>query len=282
MKIGVSKLVNENSIDVATWARKAEELGFESIWVPEHVAIPTHTTSPRPGHRYDPISNLLSHIIDPFVVLAQASAVTTTIKLATGVCLVTERHPIMLAKQVASLDYVSGGRFLFGVGTGWLKEEMELFELNFKDRGRYTRESVLAMKELWTKEEAEYHGKLIDFPPVKCFPKPVQQPHPPVLVGGLTPAVLRRVADYGDGWIPARATPDQVRDARRELDRLCREAGRDPTSLEISVFCENAGPELLQEYEAAGATRAIRGTTSAPEAEAIARLEEIASEVLNR
>ena len=282
MKIGVSNFSTDTAIDVAILARKAEELGFESIWLPEHGAIPVHYTSRRPGHLNDPIPEHYWHIVDPFVALARASAVTTTLKLATAVCLVPERHPIMLAKEVASVDHYSGGRFLFGIGTGWLKEEIELFGVSFKSRVRYTRESVLAMKEIWTKEEAEYHGKFIDFPPIKSYPKPVQKPHPPVLLGGLSWKVLPRVAAWADGWIPARATPEEIRQARRELDRLALEAGRDPASIEISVFCSDAGPELLQEFEEAGAERAILGSGGVGEAQALARLEELASLVLNR
>ena len=283
MKIGVAMSLTDTCVDVATLARKAEELGFESLWLPEHVAIPVNTTSLRPGgDRYMP--SRLSHMVDPFVALARAAAVTTSIKLGTGICLVPERHPIMLAKQVASLDHYSGGRFLFGIGTGWLKEETELFGISFKDRARYTRESVLAMKEIWTKEEAEFHGQFIDFPPIKSFPKPVQKPHPPVLLGSTAGNVLRRVVAWGDGWIPTRVTLDQIRDGRRELDRLAREAGRDPASIEISAYWGDGGPEILQEFEAAGVSRAIRGTGmyTMPEAEALARLEEVANEVLDR
>ena len=282
MKIGVCNFTSGCTIDVAVWARRAEELGFESIWMPEHAAVPVHSTTPRQFGSGVGIPNPYPHIADPFVALARASAVTTTIKLGTGICIVPERHPVALAKVVSSLDYFSRGRLLFGIGYGWLREEQEMFPVSFKDRVRYTRESVWAMKELWTKEEAEFHGELVDFPLVKCYPKPVQKPHPPVLIGSLARNVLQRVVAWGDGWIPALVTPDEVRQARRELDRLARETGRDPASLEISVFWGDAGPELIQEFEAAGATRIMRSTHRGPEAEALAELEEIANEVLNR
>ena len=283
MKIGVSKFITDRTVDITTWARKAEELGFDSIWLPEHAAIPVHSTTPQPAGGGFGAPENYAHIADPFVTLARASAVTSTIKLATAICIVPEHHPVVLAKTVASLDYFSGGRFLFGVGSGWLREEQEMFPISFKNRVRYMRESILAMKELWTKEEAEFHGELVDFPLVRCYPKPVQKPHPPVLLGSMARNVLQRVVAWADGWIPPpRITVDQIRDARRELDRLAREAGRDPASIEISVFCGNAPLELMKEYEAAGASRLMRGTRRDPEAEALAELEEIASEVLNK
>jgi len=280
MNIGVAMFVTGTSIDVAPLARRCEELGFESLWVPEHPAIPVNAKTPFPGSPDGVIPHNYSQIVDPFIALARASAVTTTLKLGTGICLVPERHPILLAKEIASLDYFSGGRFLFGIGTGWLREETELFGGRFQDRVRYTRESILAMKELWTKEESEFHGKFVDFPPVKSFPKPAQKPHPPVYLGGMARNVLQRVVAWGDGWMPTRVTPDQIRKGRRELDRLAREAGRDPANLEISVFGQPADPELLKDFEAAGAGRVVLWATSAPEAPAMAELEAMARRVL--
>ena len=279
MKIGVFMFITGSSIDVAALARRSEELGFESLWVPEHAAIPVHTDTPWSGTPDGVIPYNYTQMVDPFVALARASAVTTTLKLGTAICLVPQRHPILLAKEIASLDYFSGGRFLFGIGTGWLREETELFGIDFKDRVRYTREAILAMKELWTKEESEYHGEFIDFPPVRSFPKPVQKPHPPVYLGGMAKNVLRRVVAWGDGWVPNRVTPDQIRQGRQELDRLARKAGRDPASLEISVHGQPADPKLIKEFEAAGASRVIIRCTSAPEAVAIPELEEMASRV---
>ena len=185
MNIGVAMFVTGTSIDVAELARTCEGLGFESLWVPEHPAIPAGAKTPWPGSADGVIPDEYYNIVDPFVALARASAVTTSLKLGTGICLIPERNPIMLAKEIASLDYFSQGRFLFGIGTGWLREETELFGVRFQDRVRYTRESVLAMKELWTKREAEYHGKFVDFPPIVSLPKPVQKPHPPVYLGGM-------------------------------------------------------------------------------------------------
>ena len=168
MAIGVSvPTVVGAPVDVAVLAKAAEELGFESIWVPEHPVLPVHTSSPWPGSPDGVIPESYSHMIDPFVALSRASAVTSTLKLGTGICLVPERNPMLLAKVIATLDHFSGGRFLFGIGAGWLREETEMMGGNFPHRWGHTRESVLAMKELWTKDEAEYHGKYVDFPPAR-------------------------------------------------------------------------------------------------------------------
>ena len=281
MDIGISMFLTSDSIDVASLARRCEDLGFESLWLPEHPAIPVRTSSPWPGSPDGVIPPEYSQIVDPFVALARASGVTNNLKLGTGICLVPERHPILLAKEIATLDHYSGGRFLFGIGTGWLSEETELFGTSFKSRAGYTRESILAMKELWTKEESEYHGKFVDFPLVKSFPKPVQQPHPPVYLGGMAKNVFQRVVSWGDGWMPNRVTPEIVGNGRRELDRLAREAGRDPSSLKVSVFGQPADPELIRDFEAAGADRVmLRLTSGAAEAPALAELEEIARKVL--
>lgn len=183
MKIGVSvqPLVG-TPVDVAAVAQKAEALGFDSIWVREHPAIPAKTTVPFPASPDGLIPEAYAHDGDPFLSLARASAVTSTLKLATGICILPLRNPLLLAKEVATLDHFSGGRFLFGVGAGWLKKEMDIMGGDFHHKWAQTRESVLAMKQLWTEDEAEYHGKYHDFPPVRSFPKPAQRPHPPILI----------------------------------------------------------------------------------------------------
>src|SRR5438094_6045299 len=208
MKIGVNMTFSSRSIDVAVMAQKAESLGFESLWLPEHPVIPVHVTTRYQGSPDGAIPPSMSDIADPFLALARASAVTTTIKLGTGICLVPERNPLLLAKEIATLDHFSNGRFLFGIGAGWLQEETEIMGGDFAHRWSQTRESVLAMKELWTKPEAEFHGKYYDFPLVKSNPKPKQKPHPPVLLGGGATNVLQRVVAWGDGWLPNRITPE--------------------------------------------------------------------------
>jgi probable F420-dependent oxidoreductase len=199
----------------------------------------------------------MSDVGDPFIGLARASAVTKTQKLGTGICLVPEHNPLLLAKEIATLDHLSGGRFLFGIGAGWLREETEIMGGDFPHRWSQTREAILVMKELWTKAEAEFHGEFYDFPPVRSLPKPVQQPHPPIFLGGAARNVFKRVIAWGDGWMPTRATPDDIKQARATLDELAVASGRDPRSIEITVYGEASDPDLLKRFEEAGADRVI-------------------------
>ncbi len=219
--------------------------------------MPVHTTSRFPGSADGVIPEVYSHFIDPFVALARASGTTSRIKLGTGIVLVPERHPLLLAKEVSTLDLFSGGRFLFGIGAGWLREETQIMGGDFDHRWTQTRESVLAMKELWTKPEAEFHGKYYDFPPVRSYPKPMQKPHPPVLLGGSAKKVLERVVAWGDGWLPNRVTPGQLRESRATLDRLAKDAGRDPSSITITVHGQPADRDLIMRLHDAGANRVL-------------------------
>jgi probable F420-dependent oxidoreductase len=281
MNIGVSVPLPAYLVDVGAMARTAETLGFESFWCAEHPFIPVRTTSRFPGTPDGVIPEAYSHFIDPFVALARASGTTSRIKLGTGIVLVPERHPLLLAKEVSTLDLFSGGRFLFGIGAGWLREETELMGGDFDHRWSQTRESILAMKELWTKPEAEYHGKYYDFPPVRSNPKPAQSPHPPVLLGGDAPRVLERVVAWGDGWLPNRVTPAELREKRATLDRLARAAGRDPAAITISVHGQPADRDLITQFQDAGATRVIvRPATSKSEPEMVRELTRIAEAVL--
>jgi probable F420-dependent oxidoreductase len=281
MNVGISVPLPAYWVDPGAMARKAEELGFESFWCAEHPFMPVKTSSRFPGTEDGVIPEAYAHFVDPFVALARASGMTSRIKLATGIVLVPERHPLLLAKEVSTLDLFSGGRFLFGIGAGWLKEETELMGGDFEHRWTQTRESVLAMKELWTKAEAEFHGKYYDFPPVKSNPKPAQKPHPPVLLGGGAKNVLQRVVAWGDGWLPNRVTPDQLRESRATLDRLAKDAGRNPASLTISVHGQPADRELIKRLHDAGATRVIvRANAVKTDAEMAAQLGQIAEAVL--
>src|SRR5262249_35796167 len=225
-------------------ARTAEGLGFESLWCAEHPIMPVHTTSRFPGAADGVIPESYSHFVDPFVALARASGMTTKLKLGTGITLVPERNPLLLAKEISTLDLFSGGRFLFGIGTGWHREGTAIMGGAFDHRWPQAREAVLVMKELWTKTEAEYHGKYYDFPAVKSYPKPAQKPHPPVILGGHAKAVLERIAEWGDGWLPNRATAADVEAARAKLDALAKQAGRNPRSITISVFGQAADRAL--------------------------------------
>jgi len=281
MNVGISVPLPAYLVDVGAMARKAEELGFESFWCAEHPFIPVQSESRFPGSEDGVIPETYSHFIDPFVALARASGTTSRIKLGTGIVLVPERHPLLLAKEVSTLDLFSGGRFLFGIGAGWLREETQIMGGDFDHRWSQTRESILAMKELWTKREAEFHGKYYDFPPVRSYPKPAQKPHPPVLLGGGAKNVLQRIVAWGDGWLPNRITPDQLRESRATLDRLAKEAGRDPSAITISVHGQPADRDLIKRLHDAGATRVIvRPATSQTEAEMVSELTRIAEAVL--
>ena len=281
MNIGISTFPTDYSVDIAILARRAEEMGFESLWVPEHPIIPVTTTSPWAGSPDGVIPKVYADIVDPFVALARASAVTTTLKLGTGICLVPERNPLLLAKEVATLDMYSGGRFLFGIGAGWLKEETEIMGGDFPHRWTQTREAVLAMKSLWTEVESEYHGDYYDFPPVYSFPRSVQRPHPPVLLGGMARNVFRRIVQWGDGWMPNRVTPDDVSAGRQTLNELATEAGRDPASISVSIFGQPADRSLVGELFDAGADRVMIRVETAAEDATNAQLDQIAEAVLS-
>ena len=256
MSIGTSVPLPAYTIDPAFIAKKAEELGFESIWYAEHPAVPVHSASPFPATGGE-IPWTYSHFTDPYIALARASGVTSTIKLGTGITLVPERNPLLLAKEIASLDRFSGGRFLFGIGTGWLREETELMGGDFVHRWTQTREAIEVMKALWTNDEAEYHGQYFNFPLVRSYPKPAQKPHPPIIIGGHAKNVLRRVVAHADGWLPNRITPAEVETSRGELDAMAKAAGRDPRSITISVYGQPPDRTVVQSFLNAGADRVV-------------------------
>ena len=256
MNIGTSVPLPAYTIDPAFMAKKAEDLGFESIWYAEHAAVPVHSDSPFPATGGE-IPWTYSHFTDPYIALARASGATSKILLGTGITLVPERNPLLLAKEIASLDRFSGGRFLFGIGTGWLKEETEIMGGDFEHRWTQTREAIEVMKELWTKDEAEYHGRYFDFPLVKCYPKPLQKPYPPIILGGMAKNVLRRVVAHADGWLPNRVTPAEVEESRKKLDAMAEEAGRDPKSITISVYGQLPERDIVRSLLDAGADRVV-------------------------
>ena len=256
MSVGIVVPLPAYTLDPAFIAKKVEDLGFDSLWYHEHPILPVHSTSVFPSTGGE-IPWTYGHFTEPYIALAMACAVTSRIKLGTGITLVPERNPLILAKEVAVLDRHSNGRFIFGVGAGWNREETTMMGGDFDHRWTQTREAVAALKELWTKDEAEFHGRYYDFPPVYSYPKPVQKPHPPVLLGGNAPNVLQRVARWGDGWLPTATTPELVERGRKVLDTLAVERGRDPASLTISVF--GVPPETTREqvdsFLSAGAER---------------------------
>ncbi|MAF51506.1 MAG: hypothetical protein CL694_00605 [Chloroflexi bacterium] len=281
MTIGVSTPLPAYNVSAAFMASKAEELRFESIWYAEHPVIPINMTTRFPGSPDGVMPDNYNHFADPFIALAQASGVTSKIKLGTGITLIPERNPLVLAKAIATLDLFSGGRFILGVGAGWLREETEMLGGDFDHRWTQTRESILAMKEMWTKDEAEFHGRYYDFPPVRVYPKPAQKPHPPVILGGMARNVFKRVIAWGDGWLPNQVTPAQVEAGRTTLDQLAREAGRDPASISISVHGQPPDRALARSFLDAGADRVIVKPELAEDEASMAReLERMADAVL--
>ena len=258
MLYGATMFPTDYAIRPDELARLLEERGFESYWAPEHTHIPASRRTPWPGGPELPKEYWHAH--DPFVALTAAAMATTKLKVATGICLIIERDPITTAKAVASLDFLSNGRFLFGIGGGWNAEEMENHGTKFRQRWRVMRENVLAMKEIWTQEEAEFHGDLVDFDKVWAYPKPVQQPHPPVIMGGDGPRTFDRVIEYGDGWMPIlgrTAGGPSLAEKIAELRRRAKEAGRDPMSISISTFGAPGDSDGLDKLEQAGVERAI-------------------------
>ena len=259
MRIGAFYFNPDYGIGIGELARELEARGFASLYVPEHTHIPTsrRTSFPHVGKIHQTES--YAHIHDPFVALSFAAAATQKLLVGTGVCLIPERDPIVTAKCVASLDQLSGGRFVLGIGGGWNVEEMENHGVRYDTRFKLMRECILAMKALWTEEEASFHGEFVNFDPVWSWPKPAQRPHPPILLGGESDYTLRRVVEYCDGWIPRTYAGFTPRDAVDRLRRMAEQRRRDPKSLSISVFSAPADKVALAEYRAAGIDEALLG-----------------------
>ena len=261
MDIGVFIFATDYSIRMDELAPALEERGFSSLFLPEHTHIPTSRQSPFPGGGELPKE--YSHSYDPFVVLAYAAAATTKLRVGTGICLVPQRDPIVTANTIASLDLMSSGRFVFGIGGGWNVEEMNNHGVDYKTRFKQMGEHILAMKALWTEDEAEFHGEMVDFDPVWSYPKPARKPHPPILLGGETDHSLRRIVDYCDGWMP-RIKPNF--DPTAEMARLKQfadEAGRDMSSLWVSGFRAPTDRAGLDAFAEAGMSEGLIGLPSA-------------------
>src|SRR5215469_8230215 len=251
MQFGAAIFFTDYSMAPAELASALEERGFESLWAPEHSHIPASRKTPYPGG--GDLPKEYYDVMDPFVTLAAAAAATKTLKVATGICLVQQRDVIQTAKLVATIDQVSGGRFLFGIGGGWNQDEMENHGTVFETRFKRVRESIEAMKEVWTKAEAEYHGEIVNFDPMIARPKPVQKPHPPIHVGGAFPHGARRAIRYGDGWIPG----GDIRDVLPKFRDMARDAGRDPASIEITSFAVGEDPDRVKRLAEMGVARVV-------------------------
>jgi len=257
MHLGILSFNTEYTMPADELARACEERGFESLWFPEHTHIPANRLTPFPAGGELPTEYL--HMSDPFIGLAAAAAVTTTLKLGTGVCLVTEHEPLAQAKRIASLDRISKGRFLFGVVAGWNREEMENHGTPPKRRWQVLSEHLEAMKALWTEEEASYHGEFVNFERVWSYPKPLTKPHPPILLGSMSSRRARRlVVELCDGWFPIEPLIDDMPATIAELHEHARQAGRNPASIPISFFCVDA-PDLkrLERYRELGGVRTV-------------------------
>jgi probable F420-dependent oxidoreductase len=271
MKIGVASVITDQSISIEDYYRTCESLGFESAFIGEHPIIPVEHVTPFPAGGAVP--ERYKRFPDPFVALAVAAAVTKTIKVGTCVCLVPERDPILLAKEVASVDYFSHGRFIFGVGGGWFPEETAIMGANFKRRWPMTVEYLKAARELWTKDEASFEGEFVRFPKVYCYPKPVQKPHPPIHIGagGFNQScarALRNTVAIGDGWMPVYLPPERLKKELATLRQMCEQAGRDFSKIEISVVLirpESEDPKgFIEQYTEAGCHRFIFGDMILP------------------
>lgn len=261
MLIGVSMFATDYAIRIDDLAREAEARGFESLWVPEHTHIPSSRRTPWPGGAELPKE--YSHTYDPFVALMFAASVTSTIKIGTGICLVIERDTITMAKEIASLDRLSGGRFLFGIGGGWNAEEMEHHGTVFKTRFKKMIEQVQALKTIWTQDEAEFHGDFVNFDALWSWPKPLQQPHPPIFLGGETSYTLQRVVDHCDGWLPRSRRPELVLQGISEIKERAAKAGRDMKTISITASGAPGDPKLVDSYREAGCDRCIFSLPSA-------------------
>ena len=263
MKIGAAMFFTDYSMMPGELARALEERGFDSVWAPEHSHIPLSRKTPFPGG--GDLPKKYYDAMDPFVTLTAAAAATKTLKVGTGVCLVNQRDPIQTAKAVASLDLLSGGRFLFGIGNGWNQDEMENHGTVFTTRHKLVRERIEAMKALWTKSKAEYHGELVNFDPMMSWPKPVQKPHPPIIVGGAFPYGARRALRYGDGWMPhrVRKTYADVSTLLPKFREMAKEAGRDLASVPVTIWGAKEDEDLLKRDRDDGVERVIVSLDSA-------------------
>ncbi|WP_092530779.1 LLM class F420-dependent oxidoreductase [Amycolatopsis arida] len=270
MKLGISTFVTDRSAAPHVLARALEERGFDALFLAEHSHIPASRESPYPMGGELP--DMYYRAVDPFVALGAAAAVTTELTLGTGVALLIQRDTIQTAKEVASLDHLSGGRVLFGVGVGWNREEMRNHGTDPRTRGALLDEQLAALKEIWTREQAEFHGRFVDFDPIFAWPKPVRRPHPPIYVGGISPAAVRRAVKHGNGWLPF-AAPDPA-GVRAQLDLLAAHGGADLPVTATSASGRDRA--VLDAYAEGGVERVTLGLAPQGEVDTLRRLDELA------
>lgn len=253
MDVGLSNFPTAYSMNAVELARAAEARGFESLFVVEHTHVPVSRKTPYPLGGELP--SIYWEAYEPFTFLAQAAAVTEKLKIGTGICLVAEHHPIALAKRIATLDVLSGGRFLFGVGGGWLAEELENHGVRFEDRWKVLREHILAMQACWTNKDAEFHGEFVDFDPVWVEPKPISKPHPPILIGATSTWAMARIAEYAQGWYPVHVPEFDERLVLLETE--CEKRGRSLSEINISLVTMISSKDQLAELAAKGVNRVV-------------------------
>jgi probable F420-dependent oxidoreductase len=272
MKIGVNYFVTDYGIDIRELAKALEDRGFDALFIPEHTHVPLSRKTPFPGGGELP--KRYAHTHDIFVALSFAAAATKKLVLGTGICLLPQHDPIVTAKAIASLDQFSGGRFIFGIGGGWNVDEMENHGVQYKTRFKQMREHVLAMKAMWTQEAGSFHGEFVKLDPVWSYPKPLQKPHPPILLGGESDYTLKRIVDYCDGWLPRPRPGVDLLEGVAKLRRMAGEAGRKPQSIAVTVFSAPPDPATLAAYEKAGIERASFALPDASRDEILRKLDE--------
>jgi probable F420-dependent oxidoreductase len=280
MKIGVLAFLTEQSGDPGAIAREAENLGFESFFVAEHLCLPTTYATYYPRSKDGKVPEFYARLIDPFIALAIAARATSRIKLGTGICLLPERNIIETAKVTASIDLYSGGRLILGVGAGWFPEEAQVMGVNFPRRWQHLRESVEALRVLWSQDDVGYDGEIVKFPPLKLGPKPVQKPGPPILLGAHDPKyALKRVARYADGWCPGGLSVEKARECIPQIRSLAEEYGRDSSKLEFSVLLMGGSPpsvDVMRQYTDAGVTRLVIAAAGSATGDGVGAVREVA------
>ena len=276
MRFGITMFATDTSIGPVELGRACEDRGFTSLWFPEHTHIPTSRATPSPAG--EPLAEEYKRSLDPFVTMSAIVGATERIRVGTGIALVAQRDPIVTAKEVASLDFVSGGRFSFGIGFGWNKEEMADHGVDFKTRRDLVRDKILLMKALWAEGEQGYDGEFVSVEPSFAWPKPVQKPHPPILIGGAPgPKLFAAIADYADGWIPIGGAG--MREALPRLHDAFREAGRDPGDLQVVPFGSMPDPGKIEYYGSLGVSEIVFRVPPAPADVVVPILDEIAGVV---
>ena len=282
MKIGVLAFLTEQSGNPGAIAHEAEYLGFESFWVAEHMVMPSQYSVHYPRSADGKVPEFYAHLIDPFIALAIAAHATSHIRIGTAICLLPERNVIETAKAAACVDLYSGGRLSFGIGAGWFPEEARIMGVDFSRRWRHLRESVEALRSLWSQDNVSYEGEIVKFPSVRLYPRPLQKPGPPILLGAHDPKyALRRVARYADGWCPGGLSVEKARESIPQIRKIARdEYGRDPDKLEFSVMLMGAsdGPstDLMKQYADAGVTRLIVAAASSAHSDGVKAVQAVA------